>query len=218
MIKISPSILGADFADLKSEVQKTELANADSIHFDIMDRHFVPNLTFGPLLLKAVRKYTKLPFSVHLMVENPDLYVDECIKNGASLITVHQETCHHLHRTLSAIREKGAKAGVALNPSTPLSFFKYVANVTDEILIMTVNPGFSGQKLIKSCLGKIEEAKRQIKELGVNTEINVDGGVNEETIESVIKAGADTVVMASAFYGSPNPKELVSKIKGMVIK
>ena len=151
------------------------------------------------------------------MVENPDLYIDECIKNGASLITVHQETCHHLHRTLSAIREKGAKAGVAVNPSTPLSFFKYVADVTDEILIMTVNPGFSGQKLISSCIGKIEEAKKQIKELGVNTEINVDGGVNEETIERVIKAGADTVVMASAFYGSPNPQELVKKIKAIKI-
>lgn len=217
-VRISPSILGADFSNLRSELKKIEEAGADSIHFDIMDRHFVPNLTFGPLLLKSLRPYTKLPFSVHLMTENPDLYIDECVRNGAALITVHQEASVHLHRTLSAIRQGGVKAGVAVNPASDLSFFKYVSDLVDEILIMTVNPGFSGQSLIRAALSKAGEARRLIREAGTDASVNVDGGINVETARDAVNLGADTLVMASAFFGAENPAEVVRKIKEYQLK
>lgn len=217
-VKISPSIFGADFSDLRSELRKTEEAGADSIHFDIMDRHFVPNLTFGPHLMKALRKHTRLPFGVHLMTENPDLYIKECYDAGADTVTVHPEACIHLHRTLSAIRELGMKAGVAVNPSTPLSFYPYTADLIDEILIMTVNPGFSGQKTIKRALAKVSEAYQMIKKEGFSTSINVDGGMNISTAPEAIALGADTLVMASAFYGADDPAGLIKKVKEIKLR
>ncbi len=217
-VHISPSILGADFSCLRDSVTETEKAGVDSIHFDIMDRHFVPNLTFGPMLMKALRGQTSLPFKVHLMTENPDIYVDECIENGASLITVHLEACVHLHRTLGYIREKGAQAGVAVNPSSSLSFLPYVADVIDEVLIMTVNPGFSGQKMITGAMGKINEAYELAKKLSISLNINVDGGINSETAKDAIARGANTLVMASAFYGSNDKANVVRQIKSIPLR
>lgn len=214
-IKISPSILGADFSKLAEEIKRTEQAGADSIHFDIMDNHFVPNLTFGPMLLKSLRPYSDLPFSVHLMVENTDEYLEECAKNGASSITVHSESCVHLHRTLSEIKRLGLKAGVAVNPASSLAFIPYVADLIDEILIMTVNPGFSGQKIIARAINKIGEASKIIRKENPAVEINVDGGINASNARQIIDQGADSIVMASAFYGSNNPKELVEYIKSL---
>lgn len=217
-VKISPSIFGADFSRLKEEVERTERAGADSIHFDLMDRHFVPNLTFGPFIMKALRKHTSLPFDAHLMVENPDLYIRECLDAGADTVTVHPEACTHLHRTLSAIREAGMKAGVALNPSTPLTFYPYVADLVDEILIMTVNPGFSGQKTIERALGKAWQAYEASRREGFSPVINIDGGMNEKTAPMAIELGADTIVMASAFYGSDDPASLVKKLKEIPLR
>lgn len=217
-VHISPSILGADFYCLKECLKETESAGVDSIHFDIMDRHFVPNLSFGPMLLKHLRPHTKLPFKVHLMTENSDLYIDECIENGASLITVHKESCVHLHRTLDYIRQKGARAGVALNPSTDISFLPYIADIIDELLIMTVNPGFSGQKTIPLALNKIDEAYVKARELGINLSINVDGGMDCETSKLAISKGADSIVMASAFYGAQDKKALVENIKSIQMR
>ena len=217
-IHISPSILGADFYCLKECIKETESAGADSIHFDIMDRHFVPNLSFGPMLLKHLRPHTNLPFKVHLMTENPDLYIDECIEYGASLITVHKEACIHLHRTLGYIKQKGAKAGIAVNPSTGISFLPYVADMIDELLVMTVNPGFSGQKTIPLVLNKIDEAYLKAKELGIHISINVDGGMDINTSRQAIAKGADSIVMASAFYSIENKKSIIEEIKSMPIR
>jgi len=168
--------------------------------------------------MKALRSHTTLPFKVHLMTENPDIYVDECIENGASLVTIHFEACTHLHRTLSYIREKGAKAGVAVNPSSNLSFLPYVADVIDEVLIMTVNPGFSGQKMIARARDKINEAYDTAKKLDISLSINVDGGMNAETAKDAIKRGADTLVMASAFYGSDDRAGIVRQIKSIPLR
>lgn len=217
-VQISPSILGADFSNLAEEIKRCEEAGADSIHFDIMDRHFVPNLSFGPMLLKALRKHTDLPFKVHLMVDDPDLYIDECIEYGAAAITVQAEASLHLHRTLSYIKDRGALAGIAVNPSTALTFLPYVAPVTDEILVMTVNPGFSGQSTILSVLPKIREVFDERKKLNRPIGIEVDGGMNYENGKKAIELGADSLVMASAFFGAGNRARLVSELKALPLR
>jgi ribulose-phosphate 3-epimerase len=212
-IEISASILSADFTRLADEIHSAIDAGIDSLHFDIMDGHFVPNLTFGPLLIKAARKVTDIPFAAHLMVENADQYIDECIEAGARTVQVHQEACIHLHRSLSHIRSKNARAGVVVNPSTPLTFFPYIADVIDEILIMTVNPGFSAQSLITAVLPKIEEARRLIDRSGRAIKISVDGGVKRETFEDVARRGADIVIMASALFGAQDRKAFIEEIR-----
>jgi len=212
-IEISASILGARFSNLESEVEASVSAGIDSFHFDIMDGHFVPNLTFGPMLLKALRPVTELPFIAHLMVESPDTYIDDCIAGGASTVLVHLEASTHLHRSLQHIRQKGARAGVAVNPSSSLSFLPYVIDLLDEILIMTVNPGFAAQAMIETALPKIDEARKICCHLGKKICIAIDGGVNLETISRVASRGAESLIMASAFFNAPDRREFIARMR-----
>ncbi len=217
-IEISASILSADFTRLREEIDSITDAGVDSLHFDLMDGHFVPNLTFGPLMLRTMKKLTGMPFSAHLMVENEDRYIDECVATGANTVIVHSEASIHLHRSLQYIRKCGARAGVAVNPSTPLTFLPYVADTLDEILIMTVNPGFAGQSMIKSVLPKISEARALIESMEKDIVIGVDGGVNKDTISEVISRGATCVIMASALFGSEDRKAFVRGIREKAVK
>lgn len=198
MVKIAPSLLSADFANLKNEVVALDKAGADLIHFDIMDGHFVPNLTFGAGVVKALREYTKLPFDVHLMVENPLMFIESFAKAGADIITVHAEAALHLDKVLSAIQNFGIKAGVSLNPSTDEDVLKYVLDKTDLVLIMTVNPGFGGQKFINTGIEKIKRVKKMIK--GTDIVIEVDGGINVLTAPQCVSAGADILVAGTAVF------------------
>lgn len=195
---IAPSILSADFADLKNEIQRLNEAEADMIHLDIMDGHFVPNLTFGPAVVKAVRPYSRLPFDVHLMVSNPDDLISCFAKAGADIITVHAEACPHLDKTLTEIRKLGCKAGVSFNPSTPEDVLEYVLDKVDQILVMCVNPGFGGQKFIPVQLEKIARIKKMID--GRNILIEVDGGINPLTAAEAVAAGADILVAGTAVF------------------
>ncbi len=213
MVKIAPSILSADFARLGEDVTAAEKAGADLIHVDVMDGHFVPNITIGPLVVKAVKKIAKLPLDVHLMIENPDDYVKEFAESGSDMITVHAEATVHLHRTIQNIRECGAKAGVSVNPATPLSLIEVVLPYVDMVLIMSVNPGFGGQKFIPEALLKIKQLKKMIDERKLKVEIEVDGGVNTDNVADVVKAGADIVVMGSAFYNSKDYAETVKTVR-----
>lgn len=218
MIKIAPSILSADFSKLGEEIRSIERAGADIIHIDVMDGDFVPNITFGPPVIKAIRKYTKLPFDVHLMISNPDRYIADFKDAGADIITVHVEACTHLHRTLQSIRNMGIKAGVALNPATDTESIRYVMDVADMVLVMTVNPGFGGQMLIEPVLQKIGKIKSIAKESGKAIDIEVDGGVNTENSIKVIQAGADIIVSGSAVFSSSDMKDAIQKIRDGVIK
>lgn len=203
--KISPSILSADFSNLGQEIIDIEKAGADYIHIDVMDGHFVPNITFGPCVIKDIRNKTKLPFDVHLMIENTDQYIDDFIDAGADIITVHAESCLHLDRTLSLINSKGIKAGVSVVPSTSADVVDYVLDKLDLILVMSVNPGFGGQKFLNSQLKKIEILKDKIEKSGNDIEIEVDGGINSQTAKQVINAGANVLVAGSAiFTGNSN--------------
>ncbi len=213
MVKVSPSILSADFAKLGEEVAAAEKAGAELIHIDAMDGHFVPNITIGPLVVKAIRNVTKLPFDVHLMIENPDNYIKEFADSGADLITVHQEACVHLHRTLQYIKDCGAKAGVSLNPATPLCSIEPVLPYLDMVLIMSVNPGFGGQKFIPETLQKIKQLEEMINKRKLNIDIEVDGGVTVDNVSEVDYAGADIVVMGSAFYNSEDYAATVKAVK-----
>ena len=197
-IKIAPSILASNFSKLNDEVISIENAGADFIHLDIMDGHFVPNLTFGPPIIKSLRNLTKLPFDVHLMVSNPDTLLDEYVNAGANIITVHVEACNHLARTLHYIRSKGCKAGVAINPHTDIQFIENVIEDLDLILIMTVNPGFGGQKFIKSMVKKISLVKEIISSRDIFLE--VDGGITKENSKEVIDAGADVLVAGTSVF------------------
>ncbi|MCX7771522.1 MAG: ribulose-phosphate 3-epimerase [Clostridia bacterium] len=213
MLKIAPSILSADFANLGAEIERIQAAGADLIHVDVMDGHFVPNITIGPLVVSAIKPKAKLPIDVHLMISEPDRYLDAFKDAGADIITVHAEAVHHLHRTLSYIRSLGVKAGVALNPSTPESAVDYVLEQVDMIVVMTVNPGFGGQSYIHAMDEKIKRIRQKIDEKGLQIDIEVDGGVNEKTISRIIEAGANVVVAGSAFFGSQDPNAFVQSLR-----
>ena len=200
MIKIAPSILSADFSKLGEEIKDVEKGGADYIHVDVMDGHFVPNITIGPLIVEAIRPITSLPLDVHLMIENPDNYIPTFAKAGADIITVHVEACPHLHRTIQLIKSHGIKAGVVLNPHTPVSVIEHVLEDIDMVLLMTVNPGFGGQKFIHSVLPKIKQVAEMVKERNLEVEIEVDGGVNAETARLCVEAGANVLVAGSAVY------------------
>jgi ribulose-phosphate 3-epimerase len=215
MVKIAPSILSADFARLGEEIRDVERGGADWIHVDVMDGHFVPNITIGPLIVEAIRPVTKLPLDVHLMIEEPDRYIPQFAKSGADWITVHQEACRHLHRTLYLIKEQGVKAGVVLNPATPLVTIESVLEDLDMVLLMTVNPGFGGQKFIHSVVPKIKELRRMLDERGLNhVEIEVDGGVNAQTARLCEEAGATVLVAGSAVFNQADRAQAIAAIRG----
>ncbi len=210
---IAPSILSADFAHLGAEVSAVEKGGADWIHVDVMDGHFVPNITIGPLVVRAVQRVTALPLDVHLMIENADDFIPDFAKSGAHIITVHSEACTHLNRTLQLIRSLGVRPAVSLNPATPLSHLDYVLEYVDMVLIMSVNPGFGGQSFIPNSLKKIETLKNLIIQRGLDVLIQVDGGVNADTIGGIAEAGADVFVAGSAIFGSENYAETISRMK-----
>jgi ribulose-phosphate 3-epimerase len=213
MKKIAPSILSADFTRLGQEITSVVEAGADYIHIDVMDGHFVPNLTIGPLVVKAVKPVSNVPLDVHLMISRPDLYIEEFVKAGADIISVHAESTAHLHRTLGHIRSCGARAAVALNPGTPICVLDHLLTQLDMVLIMSVNPGFEAQKFIPEMIPKIKSLREKIDKSGLNIEIEVDGGVNHETIESVSCAGADVFVAGSAIYHSENYSETIQVLR-----
>jgi ribulose-phosphate 3-epimerase len=200
MIKIAPSILSADFSRLAEEVQAVDRAGADYIHVDVMDGHFVPNITIGPLVVDALRKVTDKPLDVHLMIENPDLYIADFAKAGADIITVHQEAVPHLHRTVQLIKSLGKQAGVSLNPATPVETLDVILDQLDLVLVMSVNPGFGGQAFIPSALDKIRALRQRITQRGLATELQVDGGIKVDNIREVVAAGADVLVAGSAVF------------------
>jgi ribulose-phosphate 3-epimerase len=213
MIKIAPSILASDFSKLGEEVVRAEKAGADMIHVDIMDGHFVPNITIGPPVVKSLRKVTKLPFDLHLMIENPDLYIDSFVDAGADIISVHIENNPHLHRTLQHIKEKGAKASVVLNPATPLSTLDMVLADVDMVLLMTVNPGFGGQKYIESMTEKIRELRLMADRRGIKLDIEVDGGIGPDNIFTVTQAGANVIVAGSSVFNSQDASQNISLLR-----
>jgi ribulose-phosphate 3-epimerase len=213
MKKIAPSILSADFSRLGEEVRAVESAGADYIHIDVMDGHFVPNITIGPLVVEAVRKVTGLPLDVHLMISNPDLYVPEFARAGADIIVVHAEATNHLHRTVQLIKSLGKKAGVSLNPATPLHPLDYLLEELDLVLLMTVNPGFGGQSFIDACLPKIHALRGMLDKRGLETELEVDGGVKTDNIARISSAGADVFVAGSAVFGSADYRATIAELK-----
>jgi len=208
MVKISPSILSSDFSRLGEEIKAITKAGADYIHIDVMDGNFVPNLTFGPPIIKAIRKYTDLPFDVHLMIDSPERYIKDYYNAGADIITVHAEASTHLHRTIQEIKALGVKAGVSINPATSVEAIKYVLNNVDLVLIMTVNPGFGGQSFIDSCVPKI----KQVKELNPNILIEIDGGINSETAKICVDNGANMLVAGSYIF-SGDYKERIQNLR-----
>lgn len=216
MTKIAPSILSADFSILGSEIRDVENAGADYIHVDVMDGHFVPNITIGPLIVEAIKPATTLPLDVHLMIENPDKYIPTFADKGASIITVHQEACPHLHRTIQLIKSVGAKAGVVINPATPVEMIRDILPEVDLVLLMTVNPGFGGQSFIKSVLPKIEQIATWRGDWNLSFEIEVDGGVNRDTAKACVDAGADVLVAGSAIFGTHDRKDAIKELRHAV--
>jgi len=212
MVKIAPSILSADFAKLGEEIKDVEQGGASYIHVDVMDGHFVPNITIGPLIVEAVRPQTTLPLDVHLMIENPDQYIPAFAKAGADIITVHQEACPHLHRTIQLIKDQGVKPGVVLNPATPAELIRPILADIDMVLVMTVNPGFGGQSFIHTAAQKIQQLAEWRKADNLNFEIEVDGGVNIETAKICVDYGADVLVAGSAVYNKPDRKKAIQDI------
>jgi len=206
---IAPSILSADFARLGDEIKAVEAAGADWVHADVMDGHFVPNITIGPLIVEAVRSVTSLPIDVHLMIENPDNYIPAFAQAGASSISVHVETSVHLNRSIQLIRECGAKPGVVLNPATPIHALEWIIEDVDYVLIMSVNPGFGGQAFITNSIDKVKALRQMIQSKNLKTPIQVDGGVNEKTIAGIAAAGADIFVAGSAIFGSKDYRKTI---------
>lgn len=217
MKKIAPSILSADFSKLGEEILAVEAAGADWIHIDVMDGHFVPNITIGPGPIQSLRKITRLPFDVHLMIENPERYIDSFADAGSDVITVHVEAARHLHRIIAHIRERGIKAGVSLNPATPFVQVEPILNDIDVLLIMTVNPGFGGQKFINSALPKIRKAREMVNSTAPNVAIEVDGGVTLDNIKSIAEAGADIIVAGASVFGSGNYKQTIGSMKAILL-
>lgn len=213
MVKIAPSILSADFSKLGEEIKDVEKAGADLIHVDVMDGHFVPNITIGPLVVDSIRPITKLPLDCHLMIENPDQYIEAFAKAGSDYITVHVEACRHLHRTVHLIKSFGVKAGIVLNPATPIEWIEPILSDVDMVLLMTVNPGFGGQKFISSVLPKIKRVREMADEKGLELEIEIDGGVNEETAPLCIEAGATILVAGSAVFNQSDRVQAIAKLK-----
>jgi ribulose-phosphate 3-epimerase len=214
MVKIAPSILSADFSKLGEEILAVEKGGADYIHIDVMDGHFVPNITIGPLIVDAIRPITKLPLDVHLMIENPDQYIEAFAKAGADYITVHVEASRHLHRTIQNIKSYGVKAGVVLNPATPVESIQHIIGDIDMVLLMSVNPGFGGQKFIPEVLPKIRKVKEMADQKGLDIEIEIDGGVNSETAKLCMEAGANVLVAGSAIYNEEDYAKAISLIRG----
>jgi ribulose-phosphate 3-epimerase len=215
-MKISPSILSADFTRLKEEVQAVEKAGADYIHVDIMDGHFVPNITIGPMIVAALRRITSLPLDVHLMIQNPDLFLSAFIKAGASILTVHVEVCQHLHRTLMEIKNQGIRAGITLNPATPLCSIEPALEYVDLALVMTVNPGFGGQEFIPSLLPKIEQLRSLIDQKGLAVELEVDGGIKVDNIGPVAKAGANVFVSGSGIFQTKDYAQTIAAMRKQI--
>ena len=213
VVKIAPSILAADFARLGDELRSIEEGGADWVHVDVMDGRFVPNITIGPFIVEAVRRSTSLPLDVHLMIVEPERYVEDFVKAGATTVGVHVETCPHLHRSVAQIREAGARACAVLNPSTPASSVEPVLGDVDQVLVMTVNPGFGGQKFIEGMLGKIETLRRWIDERELDVALEVDGGIGPETIGRAARAGADVFVAGTAVFGAPDRREAIAALR-----
>jgi ribulose-phosphate 3-epimerase len=213
MKKIAPSILSADFARLGDEVRAVAAAGADYIHIDVMDGHFVPNITIGPLVVEAVRKVTDLPLDVHLMIENPERFIPDFARAGADIIVVHAEATHHLHRAVQLIKSFGKRAGVSLNPATSLHALDYVLEELDLVLLMTVNPGFGGQSFIEACLPKIHALRALLDKRGLETELEVDGGVKTANIDRISHAGADVFVAGSAVFESADYAAIIAQLK-----
>jgi ribulose-phosphate 3-epimerase len=216
MSLLAPSILSADFSNLSQQIRLAEMAGPDWIHCDVMDGHFVPNITFGPLIVKAARKITKLPLDVHLMISNPDEYLERFAEAGADHIIVHQEAAVHLNRTILRIKELGLKAGVALNPSTPVESLAYIAEYIDQVLVMSVNPGFGNQEFIPNSIRKIEETVRLRSRFNAKFLIEVDGGINKETIASVLKAGCDVFIAGSSIFKADNITAAAAELKNIL--
>jgi len=213
---LSPSILSSDFTDLKATIRILELGNADWIHLDIMDGNFVPNLTFGPTIVEAINRLTDLPLDTHLMIFNPDNYIEKFAEAGSDVLTVHQEVSIHLHRTIMKIKSLGVKAGVSINPATPVSAIENVLDEVDLVLVMSVNPGFGGQSFIKNSLKKISSL-REIKEKNnYNFLIEVDGGIDIDNVQSVLDAGADVIVAGASIFKDPDPVQKTIKLKNLI--
>jgi ribulose-phosphate 3-epimerase len=215
MIQIAPSILAADFANLGDAIRLAESAGAEVIHVDVMDGHFVPNITMGPPVVASIRKVTTLPLDVHLMIEDPDAYVQPFVDAGADWISVHVETCPHLDRTLHLIRSLGAKPGVVLNPATSLSTVDEALRLVDYVLVMTVNPGFGGQRFLPYTLEKVQRLRKVIQHKGLSVKIEVDGGVSLENVSDLVKSGAGILVVGSQIFGDPDPAAVVRKLKAL---
>lgn len=214
-IQIAPSILSADFGRLGEEIRAVDQAGCDIIHIDVMDGHFVPNITIGPLVVQAARAVTDKDLDVHLMITNADKYVDAFASAGADWITVHVEACNHLHRTVSRIKELGKKAGVVLNPATSLSTLDYILEEVDLVMLMSVNPGFGGQSFIPSTLDKVRQLRQRIDAKELSVDIEIDGGISEKTVSDVAEAGANIFVAGSAIYGSGDYKQTIESLRGL---
>lgn len=212
-IIIAPSILSADFSRLGDEIRAVEEAGADWIHVDVMDGHFVPNITLGPMIVESVGRVTSLPLDVHLMIENPDRFIPAFADAGAKLISVHAETCPHLHRTVELIRQSGCRPGVVLNPATPVCVLDWILEHIDFVLVMSVNPGFGGQDFIENSLEKIHALRQNIARRGLSTLVEVDGGVNPDTIARIAAAGTDAFVAGSAVFGSPDYRQTIEAMR-----
>jgi ribulose-phosphate 3-epimerase len=213
---IAPSILSADFSRLGEEIAAVEAAGADWIHIDVMDGHFVPNITIGPAVVKSLRKLTRLPFDVHLMIRHPDQFLEAFAEAGSDMITVHVEAAEHLHRTVSRIRELGPKAGVSLNPATPLAMIDTILTDIDLLLVMTVNPGFGGQQFIETMLPKIRQARERLDREAPSVILEVDGGVTLANMPAILEAGADALVAGAAVFGSGDYRATISRMKALI--